>query len=120
MTYVLGLEGIAPGITRGFYSLILLLYFVVLDAYAIVAFPPSSVTLTSPDASSHGFFISGSGMRPSGSLSPFVVMLVTFSTKLAIMPKILRHLVELFVALVRNFEASLHCDDSLWPWHLDY
>jgi hypothetical protein len=30
MTRVLDLEGIAPGITRGFYSLILLLYFIIL------------------------------------------------------------------------------------------
>jgi hypothetical protein len=30
MTCVLDLEGIAPGIARGFYSLILLLYFIVL------------------------------------------------------------------------------------------
>jgi hypothetical protein len=67
MTCVLDLEGITPGITRGFYSLILILYFVVLDVYAIVAFPSSSVTLTSPDASTRGFFVSGSGVRPSGS-----------------------------------------------------
>jgi hypothetical protein len=54
--------------TRGFYSLILLLYFDVLDAYAIMAFSSSSVTLSSPDASTHGFFISGSAVCPSGSL----------------------------------------------------
>jgi hypothetical protein len=78
MTYVLDLEGIAPGITRGFYSLILLLYFFVLDAYAVVALS-SSVTLSSPDASTYGFFISGSMVRPSSSLTPSVVVLFTFS-----------------------------------------
>jgi hypothetical protein len=65
--------------TRGFYSLIFLLYFVVLDAYAVVAFSSSSVTLSSPDASTRGFFISGSVARHSGSLSPSVVVLFTFS-----------------------------------------
>jgi hypothetical protein len=55
---VLDLEGIAPGITCGFYSLILLLYFVALDAYVVVAFSSSSVAL------SRGFFISGSAVRP--------------------------------------------------------
>jgi hypothetical protein len=79
MTCVLDLEGIAPGITCGFYSLIFLLYFVVLDAYAIVAFSSSFVTLSSPDASTHSFFISGSVARPSGSLIPSVVVLFTFS-----------------------------------------
>jgi hypothetical protein len=79
MTYVLDLEGIAPGITRGFYSLILLLYFVVLDVYAVLAFSSSSVTLSSPDASTHGFFISGSAVRPSSSLMPSVVVLFAFS-----------------------------------------
>jgi hypothetical protein len=49
------------------------------DNYAIVVFSPSSVTSTSPDASTYGFFISGSGVHPLGSLSPFVVVLVTFS-----------------------------------------
>jgi hypothetical protein len=78
MTCVLDLEGIAPGITCGFYSLILLLYFVVLDVYAIMAFSSSSVTLSSPDASTHGFFISGFAACPSGSLIPSVVMLFTF------------------------------------------
>jgi hypothetical protein len=79
MTCVLDLEGIAPGITCGFYSLILLLYFVVFDAYAIMAFSSSSVILSSPDASTHGFFVSGSAARPSGSLIPSVVVLFTFS-----------------------------------------
>jgi hypothetical protein len=64
--------------TRGFYSLILLLYFVVLDAYAVVAFSSSSVMLPSPEASTRGIFISGSAARPSGSLTPFVVVLFTF------------------------------------------
>jgi hypothetical protein len=77
MTCVLDLEGIAPGITRSFYSLILLLYF--FDAYAIVAFSSSSVTLSSPDVSTHGFFISGSATRPSSNLTPSVVVLFTFS-----------------------------------------
>jgi hypothetical protein len=79
MTCVLDLEGIAPGITRGFYSLILLLYFTVLDAYVVVAFSCSSVTLSSPNASTHGFFVSGSVARPSSSLMPSVVVLFTFS-----------------------------------------
>jgi hypothetical protein len=65
--------------THGFYSLILLLYFVVLAAYAVAAFSFSSVALPSPDASTHGFFISSSVARPSGSLSPSVVVLFTFS-----------------------------------------
>jgi hypothetical protein len=79
MTCVLDLEGIALGITHGFYSLILLLYSVVLDAYAIVAFSSSSVALSSPDASTRGFFISGSAARPSSSLTPSVVVLFIFS-----------------------------------------
>jgi hypothetical protein len=79
MTCVLDLEGIAPDITCGFYSLILLLYFVVLDVYAIVAFSSSSVTLSSPDGSTHGFFISGSATRPSSSLTPSVIVLFAFS-----------------------------------------
>jgi hypothetical protein len=79
MTCVLDLEGIALGITRGFYSLILLLYFVVLDVYAVMAFSSSPVSLSSPDASTHGFFISGSATRPSGNLTPSVVVLFAFS-----------------------------------------
>jgi hypothetical protein len=79
MTCVLDLERIAPGITRGFYILILLLYFVVLDVYAVVAFSSLSVTLSSPDVSTHGFFISGSATRPSSSLTPSVVVLFAFS-----------------------------------------
>jgi hypothetical protein len=79
MTCVLDLEGIAPGITRGFCNLILLLYFVVLDAYAVMAFFSSSITLSSPDASTHGFFISGSMARPLSNLMPSVVVLFTFS-----------------------------------------
>jgi hypothetical protein len=78
MTCVLDLEGIAPDITRGFYSLIFLLYFV-LDAYAVIAFSFSSITLSSPDASTHGFFVSGSAGRPSSSLTPSIVVLFIFS-----------------------------------------
>jgi hypothetical protein len=79
MTRVLDLEGIAPGITHGFYSLILLLYFAVLDAYAVVAFSCSSIILSSPDASTQSFFISGFMAHPSSSVTPSVVMLFTFS-----------------------------------------
>jgi hypothetical protein len=79
MTCVLDLEGIAPGITCGFYSLILLLYFVVLDVYAVMAFSFSPVSLSSPDAPTHGFFISGSATCPSSSLTPSVVVLFAFS-----------------------------------------
>jgi hypothetical protein len=79
MTCVLDLEGIAPGIARGFYSLILLLYFVVLDVYAVIMFSSSPVSLPSLDAPTHGFFISGSATRPSSSLTPSVIMLFTFS-----------------------------------------
>jgi hypothetical protein len=79
MTCVLDLEGIAPGMTRGFYSLVLLLYFVALDAYVVVAFSSSSAALSSPDASTHDFFISGSAVHPSSSLTPFIVVLFTFS-----------------------------------------
>jgi hypothetical protein len=59
MTYVLDLEGIAPGITHGFYSLILLLYFVVLDVYVVMAFSSSPISLSSPDAPTRGFFYLG-------------------------------------------------------------
>jgi hypothetical protein len=79
MTYVLDLEGIAPDIIHGFYSLIFLLYFLVLDAYAVLAFSSSPVILPSPDASTRGFFISGFVVHPSSSLTPSVVMLFTFS-----------------------------------------
>jgi hypothetical protein len=79
MTCVLDLEGIAPGITRGFDSLILLLYFIVLDVYAIMAFSSSPVSLSSPDAPTRGFFISGYATRPSSSLTPSVVVLFAFS-----------------------------------------
>jgi hypothetical protein len=44
-----------------------------------MAFSSSSVTLSSPDASTHGFFVSGSAARHSGSLTPSVVVLFTFS-----------------------------------------
>jgi hypothetical protein len=74
-----GSRGHCSGITHGFYSLILLLYFVVLDTYAVVAFSSSSVVLSFSDASTCGFFISGYTVRPSGSLSPSVVVLFAFS-----------------------------------------
>jgi hypothetical protein len=43
-----------------------------------VALSSSSVTLSSPDASTRGFFISGSAVHPSSSLTPSVVVLFTF------------------------------------------
>jgi hypothetical protein len=79
VTCVLDLEGIAPDITRDFFSLIFLLFFVVLGVYAIVSFFSSPVSLSSPDASTHDFFISGSATRPSSSLTPSVVVLFAFS-----------------------------------------
>jgi hypothetical protein len=79
MTCVLDLEGIAPGMTRGFYSLILLLYFVALDVDATVSFSSSHASLSSPDASTRGFFISGSATRPLSSLTPSVVVHFAFS-----------------------------------------
>jgi hypothetical protein len=78
MARVLDLEGIALGITRGFYSLILLLY-CAFDAYAVVAFSSSPIFLSSPDAPTHGFFISGSAACPSSGLTPSVVVLFAFS-----------------------------------------
>jgi hypothetical protein len=65
--------------TCGFYSLILLPYFIVLDTYASVAFSTSFVTLSSPDVSTRGFFVSGSARRPSGEFSTSVVALFAFS-----------------------------------------
>jgi hypothetical protein len=53
--------------------------FVVLDAYSVVAFPSSPVTLPSPDASARGYFISGPEARSSSSLTPFVVVPFIFS-----------------------------------------
>jgi hypothetical protein len=35
--------------------------------------------LSSPDASTRSFFVSGSTTRPSGSLIPFIVVLFTYS-----------------------------------------
>jgi hypothetical protein len=34
--------------------------------------------------------------------------------------EVLRYLVELLVAQIREFEAPLYCDDSPWSWHLEY
>jgi hypothetical protein len=78
VTCVLDLEGIAPGITRGFCSLhfpTLLSY----DAYVAVAFAFASAPVSSPDAPTHGFFVSSSSTRPSGSLTPSVVAFFAFS-----------------------------------------
>jgi hypothetical protein len=49
------------------------------DAYAAMAFSYSHVSLSSPDASTRGFFISGSVTHPSSSLTPFVVVSFAFS-----------------------------------------
>jgi hypothetical protein len=76
MTCVLDLEGIAPGITRGFYSLCFLLF---LYAYDIAVFPSSPAPSSSPGVSTHGFFALGSTTRPSSSLTPSVVVFFAFS-----------------------------------------
>jgi hypothetical protein len=51
----------------------------VLVTYAAVVFSSSAVALFSPDASTCGFFVSGSVVRPSGSLSTPEVALYAFS-----------------------------------------
>jgi hypothetical protein len=73
MTCVLDLEGIAPGITRGFYNLFL--YY----AYVVMVSSPSPMPSPSPGVSTHGFFASGSATHPSSSLMPSVVVFFTFS-----------------------------------------
>jgi hypothetical protein len=57
-----------------FYST--LLFF---DAYAVMAFSSSPVSLSYPDAPTRGFFVSGSATRPLSSLMPSVVVLFAFS-----------------------------------------
>jgi hypothetical protein len=51
----------------------------VLGADAVVAFSSFLVALSSPDASTHGFFVSGSTGHPSGNLLTSVVTFFTFS-----------------------------------------